>query len=279
MTSEKRVIKPKKRSKFRLFLGKSYYQFLRHWQWYCGKTKFALHKGTVESFQYCIARHQTPLYRPLPKIDMGLQRNKVINLNLAISKLDRIVLKPGETFSFWWLVGKPSKTKGFVNGMVLFNGKVMPGIGGGLCQLSNLIYWLTLHTPLTFVERWRHSYDVFPDANRNQPFGSGATVSYNHIDLQIRNDTSQNFLLHLFLTKDSLKGEWRSNEPVPYSYKIYEKAHQITHEPWDGYVRHNKIYRFIYNKDGCLVDDEFITENNAIMMYQPFLEGGTFYDL
>ena len=77
--------------------------------------------------------------------------------------------------------------KCLTGGMVLHNGGFKPGVGGGLCQLSNLIYWMTLHTPLTVVERWRHSYDVFPDAERTQPFGSGATVAYNHIDLQIRN--------------------------------------------------------------------------------------------
>ena len=54
--------------------------------------------------------------------------------------------------------------------------------GGGLCQLSNLIYWMTLHTPLTITERYRHSYDVFPDSNRTQPFGSGEPASI-HIEI------------------------------------------------------------------------------------------------
>lgn len=44
-------------------------------------------------------------------------------------------------------------------------------------------------TPLTVVERYRHSHDVFPDANRTQPSGSGATCAYPHRDLMIRNDT------------------------------------------------------------------------------------------
>ena len=57
--------------------------------------------------------------------------------------------------------------------MVLFLGQIGGDIGGGLCQLSNLIFWMTLHTPLTVTERYRHSHDVFPDANRTQPFGSG----------------------------------------------------------------------------------------------------------
>ena len=56
---------------------------------------------------------------------------------------------------------------------------------------------MTLHTPLTVVERYRHSYDVFPDSGRTQPFGSGATCVYPYRDLMIRNDTQTTFRLHV----------------------------------------------------------------------------------
>ena len=49
---------------------------------------------------------------------------------------------------------------------------------------SNLLFWLIAHSPMTLVERWRHGYDAFPDAGRTQPFGSGATVVFNHRDLR-----------------------------------------------------------------------------------------------
>ena len=54
-----------------------------------------------------------------------------------------------------------------------------------------------LHTPLTVTERWRHGYDVFPDSNRTQPFGSGATCFYNYMDLMVRNDTPDTWRLVL----------------------------------------------------------------------------------
>ena len=102
--------------------------------------------------------------------EMEWQRNKVTNLKLAVAPLAGLVLDPGETFSYWKLIGKPSRRKGYKEGMVLFLGRIGGDIGGGLCQLSNLIFWMTLYTPLTVVERYRHSHDVFPDANRTQPF-------------------------------------------------------------------------------------------------------------
>lgn len=106
---------------------------------------------------------------------MVWQENKVTNLKLAVKRLDGLILYPGETFSYWKRIGKPTARKGYKEGMVLFLGQIGGDIGGGLCQLSNLIFWMTLHTPLTVTERYRHSHDVFPDANRTQPFGSGAT--------------------------------------------------------------------------------------------------------
>lgn len=268
-----RVKKPRRRSAFRLVLGKLYFTTKRYWYWYFSGTKFAGNKGSQGDYPFIIFSHQTPLIRKLRNVDMWLQYNKVTNLKIAVRKLNGLVINPGETFSFWRLIGKPTVRKGYKPGMVLFNGKVIPGIGGGLCQLSNLIYWMTLHTPLVVVERWRHSYDVFPDVNRTQPFGSGATCSYNYIDFQIRNVTNQPFYLNVFLTDTFLVGEWRSDKPIEYKYEVYEREHLITHESWGGYVRHNKIYRRVFDYSGSMVRDEFVAENHAIMMYQPLLNG------
>ena len=263
--------RPISRSELRMFLGKLYFTWRRYFQWIFSRSiKYAaLSKATPLLF--LISTHRTPLYRHLRNVDMWLQQNKVTNLKLAAVKINGLVLKPGETFSLWRLVGKPTKAKGFKEGMVLTNGSFCPGVGGGLCQLSNLIYWMTIHTPLTVTERWRHTHDVFPDANRTQPFGSGATVVYNYIDLQIRNDTSQNYQLLIWISDLELHGEWRSEYPRVQFYEVYESNHLISHEWWGGYMRHNEIRRKVYDTDNELTGDDFITENHAIMMYEPLL--------
>jgi vancomycin resistance protein VanW len=206
---------------------------------------------------------------------MWLQENKVTNLKLACEKLNGIILKPGETFSFWRLVGKPIKAKGFLKGMVLTNGSFTAGIGGGLCQISNLIYWMTLHTPLTVTERWRHTHDVFPDANRTQPFGSGATVVYNYVDLQVKNNTPYEYQLRVWIGKNDLEGEWRSEKTCPFKYEIFESEHIIKQEWWGGYIRHNVIRRNVFDSNDNFISDELVTENHAIMMYEPLLAEGT----
>lgn len=264
-------LNPKKRSRLRLFLGKSYYRTRRRLFWLFGNAKFAIHKENTPYPLICFS-HSTPLLRKLKGVDMYLQYNKITNLKIAAERMNGIILQPGETFSYWRLIGKPTKHKGYKKGLILFSGTFLPGVGGGLCQLSNLIYWMTLHTPLTIVERYRHSYDVFPDSNRTQPFGSGATCVYNYRDLMIRNDTSQPFQLKVWLTDTHLCGCWRMQNRAVETYRVYEKEHFIKRELFGKYSRHNTIYRKVFDLDGKEIADEYITENHALMMYEPYLE-------
>jgi len=193
--------RPVHRSKTRILTGMLYYRFKRYINWYLGNKRWAA-TFKRKPYKYLAFKHKTPLIRKLRNVDMWMQYNKILNLKIAVSRLNGIVVYPGEYFSFWKLIGKPTRRKGYVQGMVLSNGQIKADVGGGLCQLSNLIYWMTLHTPLTFTERYRHTYDVFPDSNRKLPFGSGATCAYNYIDLQVYNDTNQAYQLILYLTED-----------------------------------------------------------------------------
>lgn len=266
--------KPASRSSIRMLLGKLYFTLRRYFKWIFNRSiSYALELRKIE-LSYIVVSHKTPLYRQLRNVDMWLQKNKATNLKLACEKLDGIILKPGETFSFWRLVGKPTKAKGYLKGMVLTNGSYKAGVGGGLCQLSNLIFWMSLHTPLTVTERWRHTHDVFPDVNRTQPFGSGATVVYNYVDLQIRNDTEHEYQLKVRVGDNDLEGEWRCEQSCPYHYEVYESEHLIKQEWWGDYTRHNVIRRKVLDDGDNLVTDELVTENHAIMMYEPLLEKG-----
>jgi len=261
---------PKQRSKIRMAVGKTYYSLLRYLKWHdCGPFAKKYSDAVLPEIQF---QHATPMLRHLRGLELQLQYNKVVNLRLACSKVNGIILHPRETFSYWKAIGKPTARKGYLPGMVLVNGKVIAGIGGGLCQLSNLIFWLTLHTPLTVVERHHHGYDVFPDSNRTQPFGSGATCFYPYGDLMIRNDTDRDFQLCLWVERENLVGEWRSTQPSDERYEIVEKNHCIRGEYWGGFTRHNELWRRISDSDGNFLREGFITENHAFMMYEPFLE-------
>lgn len=263
-------MKPIQRSKLRLWAGKHYFTCRRYVRWMTDRSPMAK-QFSQESLEYPSFRHQTPLYRNLKDVEEWYHRNKIINLRIAASKLDGLLIRPGETMSYWRKIGRPTRRKGYVDGMVLFYGGFKAGLGGGLCQLSNLIYWMTLHTPLQVTERHRHSYDVFPDANRTQPFGSGATCAYNYLDLRIYNPGPDTYQLRVSVTDEHLVGEWRSTAAPLYRYEVYEKEHRFKQEAWGGYSRHNMIFRKTFNLEGEETADEFITENHALMMYSPLL--------
>ena len=130
---------------------------------------------------------------------------------------------------------------------------------------------MTLHTPLTVTERYRHSHDVFPDANRTQPFGSGATCAYPHRDLMIRNDTDRPYQLCLRVGETHLEGTWRSTEPPALQFRVIEKDARIDQASWGGYIRHNQLWREVYGLSGALLEEQYLCANDAIMMYSPLL--------
>lgn len=224
-----------------------------------------------QNLLYNCFSHQTILLRKLKDVDMWMQRNKIVNLKIAAEKLDGVIIRPGEVFSYWKLIGKTTKRKGYVDGMVLHNGGFSAGIGGGLCQMSNLIFWMAIHTPLTIVERHRHGYDVFTDFNRTQPFGSGATCFYPHGDLMIQNNTEDTWQLRVRVGEKYLEGELRSSAPAAHRYEIVERNHEIRSEYWGGYTRHNELYQLVYDLEDHLLDERLLIENSAIMMYSPLL--------
>ena len=265
------VPQPKRRSALRFRLARCCFGAQRRLLWLRMRRDFA-RSFSSERLPHTYFSHSTPLLRELKGADMWLQYNKIENLKLAAPCIDGVLLRPGEVFSFWRLIGAPSRRRGYKEGMTLVNGAVVPGVGGGLCQLSNLIFWMALHTPLTVVERHRHGYDVFPDSNRTQPFGSGATCFYPYGDLMLRNDTQDTFQLCVRVGETHLEGEWRVSSPPQSRYEVAERGHEMRGEAWGGFTRHNELYRQQFAPDGTLLSEELVVKNAAIMMYSPFLQ-------
>lgn len=263
--------KPIQRSRFRRILGREFYIIKRWLKWHFDDVKYA-EVDKKQTFPNLLMKHKSILLRKLKDVDMYLQHNKITNLKLAVEKLDGVVIKPGEVFSIWRLVGRPTKAKGYKEGMMIHNGKVATGIGGGLCQLGNLLYWMSLHTDLTIKERWRHSFDVFPDSNRTVPFACGATLAYNYLDLQLQNNTDKTFQIRLWVDDEYLHGEIYADKPLEFSYEVFETDQRFDLQWWGGYTRHNCIWKRITTLKTNEITEELVTENNAIMMYNPVID-------
>jgi vancomycin resistance protein VanW len=114
--------------------------------------------------------------------------NKLYNLRLASGKISRYVVMPGQVFSFWHIVGNPGRQ--FKKSRSIINGSLSEEAGGGLCQVSGIVYYAALQAGLHIVERHNHSVDIYTDETRFTPLGTDATVVYGYKDLRVRNNFS-----------------------------------------------------------------------------------------
>lgn len=214
-----------------------------------------------------IFKHKSILIREFNNVNIHLQKNKITNLKIAASKISGIIIKPQEVFSFWNSVGNLSYSKGYKDGVFLSDGAIKIACGGGLCQLSNLLFWMFLHTPLQVIERYRHSVDPFPDCGRVIPFGTGATLVQGWKDLKIKNTTHLIWQINIWFDETYIYGEVRANDYPEYSYHIEEKNHHFTKKK-DGIYRKNQIYRKVIDRrTGNLLLIQHLFDNDSLIKY------------
>ena len=241
----------------------------RLWDWR-ERTAFARTRQ-VESLPVVVKGHRSPILRPLHGVDMALQENKRQNLALAAPCVDGICVEPGQVFSFWALVGPPTARRGYREGLTIGGGRFYTGVGGGLCQLANLIHYLVLNSPLTVRELHHHSDALFPDARRRVPLGTGTAIFYPPVDYRFRNDTDQTVQLRVWLEGDDLCGELRAGHPFLRRYRLREEGAGYVREGEDWF-RVSQVYREVLDRaTGEVVGRELVLDNHSRVMYDPAL--------
>lgn len=235
------------------------------------REKFAAQKSS-DLLPNVVKGHTSVLVRRLEGVDMRLQENKVTNIALAAAKINGIIVRPGETFSFWRTVGKTAEKQGYKEGLVIYRGgKLGSGIGGGLCQMANMVHWLVLNSPLTVTELHHHSDALFPDERRRVPFGTGTSVLNNYIDYRFKNTTDQPVQLVTWIEDGELCGELRSEHQYPCRYKLYEEDNRFVEENGKWY-RLSKVWRSVIDRaTGEELRRELILDNHSLVMYDPVL--------
>lgn len=221
-----------------------------------------------EPLPVVVYKHNSLIRRRLGNTQMELQDNKAVNLSLSAPKVNGILIRPGEIFSFWHLVGKTTAAKGYKKGVTISKGRVLPGVGGGMCQFTNLIHWLVLHSPLTIIEHHHHDgMDLFPDYNRQVPFGTGTSIVYNYLDYRFKNESDTTYQLIIYVTDTHLCGELRASEELPVNYHIKTENEHFVREG-DTVYRRGQVYRTCIDKaTGNELSRELIRDNNAQVMY------------
>jgi len=150
----------------------------------------------------------SPLSTYTSRFDLNL-KERTLNIKLAAKAIDGRVLKPGEVFSFNNTVGPRTVEAGYQVAMVIEGNTFVPGLGGGVCQVSSTLYNAVrlASASLSIVERSRHSLPV-----TYVPSGQDATVAYPNLDFKFRNDSDGYLLIRSCVNNNTL------------NFSIYGKA-------------------------------------------------------
>ena len=191
--------------------------------------------------------------------------------NVASRTMDKIIMEPGEEFSFWHLVGKINEKKGYMDGRVIIGDSVEAETGGGLCNLANTLNLLILHSPLEITELNTHSDALAADFDHRVPFANGTSVAYNYVDYRFKNSTDQTIQICMSVQGETLEAELRSEKPFDNRYELLEEDHHVIRKN-DKYYRRSQIYRqTIDKKSEEVTAKELIWDNKSQIMFDPKL--------
>ncbi len=124
---------------------------------------------------------------------------RVNNIHTLADAIDGTLIPPGGTFSFNGAVGPRTAAKGYQEAPAIVNGKLVPQLGGGICQVGTTVFNSVFESGLPIVERKNHSFYI-----SHYPKGRDATVSWGGPDLKFKNDTPNWVLLATGYSNSSL---------------------------------------------------------------------------
>jgi len=134
----------------------------------------------------------------------GSPPERVHNIQTAAGYLNNAVVAPGETFSFEKAIGEISVERGYQEGLTIVADQTVPGIGGGVCQVSTTMFRAAFWAGLPIVERHQHSYLVPYYQLDGDPPGFDAAVYFPYKDLKWKNTTGHYILIEATWTDTKL---------------------------------------------------------------------------
>ncbi|OAB42971.1 VanW family protein [Paenibacillus glacialis] len=189
---------------------------------------------------------------------------RLYNVNSAAQATDGLLLKPGDVFDYGKIVALAEDKYGFQEAPVILNGKLVPGIGGGICQVSSTLYNAAIRTGMDIVERRNHSLPV-----RYLPKGQDATYATGSINFRFRNNTGKHLLIHVAVQGKTLTVKFFGTFPTDVTYDI-ESITVGTLTPPNKYVQNSTLpvggQEIIQNgKAGYIIDTYQIKKVDGIV--------------
>jgi vancomycin resistance protein YoaR len=156
----------------------------RH-RWLAGQSALSLAAATREAQPRISLEQLEPITDRLTTYSTGMgasSRNRYHNVRLACKAIDGTVLLPGDVFSYNDIVGPRVPSAGYKSAPVIVRGRLEPGTGGGICQVSSTLYNAVLLSNMAVVRRAHHAFPV-----AYVPAGRDATVVDGAIDFRFKN--------------------------------------------------------------------------------------------
>ena len=160
----------------------------------------------------------------------GSIAGRIHNVALAASRINGILIKPGDTFSFDDALGDISAATGYQSAYIIKEGHTVLGDGGGVCQVSTTLFRAALNAGLPIVERHAHAYRVHYYEEDGSPPGLDATVFSPSVDLKFKNDTPAYILIQTKIDLENLTltfnlyGSKDGRTSQVYNAKIWDQA-------------------------------------------------------
>ncbi|NLG36833.1 MAG: hypothetical protein GX549_02365 [Clostridiales bacterium] len=129
---------------------------------------------------------------------MTNDKNRIHNINLAMSHLSGTVIMPGEEFSFNATTGPRTYATGYKDAGIILSGQPDQGVAGGVCQVSGTLFNALVMADLEITDRSHHSYEL-----GYLKRGRDATVDYpSGTDLKCKNNHATPVYIIMYTTDD-----------------------------------------------------------------------------
>ena len=239
---------------------------MRYARWAFERWSYARERGIGTQLWTRVAEHRSRLARDPARALLEMTAGKTHNLQLAASALDGLCVHPGETLSFWFVVGEPSAERGYRKGMELRSGCIVPSVGGGICQIAGALYEVALRAGLTILEHHPHSLEIAREIDRIRPFGVAAAVLFPYRDLRVRNDLDQVISIDAQVNRRELCVAIRAPRPPWFTVELEERNYEIVRREHRTFRRGELWQRALHRATGTLLWEQRVQAREVEVM-------------
>jgi len=229
----------------------------------------------------------------------GSSNERIQNIQAAAGRFHGVMVPPGEVFSMGQTMGDVSLESGFAEALIIYGGRTIKGVGGGVCQVSTTLFRGVFNIGLPVLERYPHAYrvsyyEMIASGGVDPRFaGMDATVYFPLVDLKFKNDTPYWILMETYVdvnartltwkfysTKDGRTVDWTTTGPTnvvsapPPKFEVNDelKKNQMKQVDWAANGADVTVTRTVWKDGAVWFQDQFTTHYEpwqAICQYGP----------